>query len=175
MSYKKLLGFTTLGLAIIFGTLMAMGESPIPPWFQDYLSSDPSLMVKDLGLSVKRTAHGKYKFASNGGGTTGTAIPLGITLPATAAVQRSYYYVTTGLTYTGGADGHNQVGCDTGAHFKSRQLNFPSAASFVEGTQTGTAATMTSSTTSCAVSLSVATHSITAGEFDIFIDYVMPK
>ena len=167
-----------LGLVLVL-SIKAIGASPLQPWFEDWLSSDSERTVRNLGKGVKRTGHGKYKFANQGGGTVGTPIALGVTLPATALVSRAYYYVTTALAATNAQYGDTntaQIGCSSGAHFKaaSNLVGATSSGGFVEGIQTGTAATMTSSSTTCAVSLNVASHPLTAGELDFFIEYVMP-
>lgn len=172
--YGLILAALLIGL-IGGSRLLKAAESPFPDWFYNWLRDSSYSQDERRGLGIQRLAHGRYNFTADGGGTIGTAIPIGVTLPANAVVSRVYYYVTT--AFTSAATGHGgtnfmSLGCGTGPEFKASTDRLGgSATGFVEGIQTGSAATMTASATSCQVALSVQSHSIAAGDVDFYINY----
>lgn len=171
--YGLILAALLIGL-IGGSRILKASDSPFPDWFYNWLRDSSYSQDERRGLGIQRLAHGRYNFTADGGGTVGTAIPIGVTLPANAVVSRVYYYVTT--AFTSGAAGQPtnlmSLGCGTGPEYKASTDRLGGAATgFVEGIQTGSAATMTASSTACVVALSVQSHSIGAGDVDFYINY----
>ncbi len=174
---KYIWGFLA-AVVLLIGTnhLIQASESPYPDWFSNYWGNENQYVNSNNQITGQKIAHGTYSYAIDGGGTIGTSIPIHVTLPAKAVVSRVYYYVTTALVSA--AAGNNgtdnmQLGCESGAEYKANadRIGATTAASFVEGIQTGSAATMTASSTSCSVALTVTSHSLSAGKVDFYINY----
>lgn len=121
------------------------------------------------GLHLKRIARVTYDVASDLG-TIGAHL-LGVSLPAKALIQRSYYYVVT--QFVDGGAGTVALHCeDANNILTAEDVTGQAAASIQEGNQDGTAANMTAAVASaCEVTATVAGAEQTAGKLILFIEY----
>ncbi len=122
------------------------------------------------GLKVQHYARASWDAASQG--TTGTAYSLGVTLPAKAIIQRSYWL--SDLTPVSAGAGTVAFHCIAANDiFSAATITSKTTGTFTEGVSTGTAANMKLGTTACAITATIASASYTAGKAVIFVEYTV--
>ncbi len=120
------------------------------------------------GLKAKHTARATWNAATQG--TTGNAYSLGVTLPAKAVIQRSYFL--SDIQPVSAGAGTVAFSCTAaGDIFAAATITSKTIGTFTEGVSTGTAATMKLGTTACAITATIASASYSAGKQVIFVDY----
>lgn len=121
------------------------------------------------GLNVKRIAKAHYDFAVNGGAQS--AISLGTTLPANSTIVRSWIYTKTQVA---GASSTIALSCETANNiFSAAAMTSITAGTLTEGVSTGAASVFKPITSACAITATIATANVTAGYFDVYVEYVV--
>ncbi len=123
------------------------------------------------GLGLQRLARATYDFAVQGGSSTATVKSLGVTLPANAIITRSYIYT---LTQVAGASSLVALQCETANNiFSSADMTGITAGTITEGVSTGAASVFQKITAACNISAKITAAAVTAGKFDVFVQYVV--
>lgn len=121
------------------------------------------------GLTTKGILRVDYDFAVHGGAVG--AIPLGVSLPNKAIIQRGYGDIITAFTSTGGT-GTIALGANTTNDLLAA-VDADTLANRFELIPVGTAVTMVKTTAAREITLTVAVAAITAGKAVFFLEYVL--
>jgi hypothetical protein len=127
--------------------------------------------------SVKKTAHAVFNTAQTGYGssTTDSGVHgLGVYLPASALILRSYIYVETQMVDNG--SGTVAYHCEDANNVKTAtDMTGSAAGAFIEGASTGAvSAAVASIANRCEIKATVAGADLSAGKHHVFVDYVVP-
>lgn len=152
----------------------AKADTPTPPWFE---ALAPDVFLKNAssdqeGHFVKKVARFVFNVPTDGG--TAATYDLGIKLPASALIVRSYFKIITAFSGSGSASVALQ--CEDANNIYSAAVL--GGTGYVEGASTNTAATFKGSIAAdCAVSAVVgsngANYYLTAGKLVGWVEYVM--
>lgn len=137
----------------------------------NHLQNNKFPMGSTDGHWVQQEAQATYDFAAQTG-AIGT-YDLGVSIPKNAVVTRSYLYSITQPTTS--ASGTLAWYCGTYQLFKvaTAAASYGAAGAAIEGTQTGTAANMSTVSGNCDVKAVIATGALTAGKVTLFVNYVV--
>lgn len=148
-----------------------VGTSTSPTWVQEVSVSSPS----STGTGVVRTAHMKYDFAVDGGAVSTITPVLTAALPINSIILGGVINITTSLTSGGSAT----IALGTTAGSSTTALKGATAvASWTSGVTLPlvpvfTAATFVKMTAAGSLDLTVATAALTAGVFEVIVQYVV--
>ena len=131
----------------------------------------------DAALGSNRFLKATYDFAVDGGEISD--IGLGVSLPDNAIITRAWYDVITTLTSEGTDAATVGIGIptdDAGGIVAPAEINTgtPWDAGLHEAIQDGTAAAMSVKTTAeREITTTIAVQKVTAGKFNLFVEYVI--
>lgn len=171
---KKYLVIGVVFLLTAIAVLTAKGGSPFPPWVNqltaDYL---PLGQGDQEGHFVPHRARFIYDVSTDGGSVA--AHSLGVYLPGSAVLLRSYLQILTPFTSGASGGGTVALSCEDANNIKTAtDLTGSAASAFIEGQSTGTAATFVRSIAApCEITATVASTAQTAGKLVGWIDYVI--
>jgi hypothetical protein len=118
---------------------------------------------------VVKTAKATYDFSTMGG-TIG-AISLGVALPANATIIRSWTYT---VTQVAGASSTMALSCETANNiYSAADRTGIAAGAYTEGVSTGAASLFKSITAACNITATIAVANVTAGKFNVYVQYVV--
>lgn len=118
---------------------------------------------------VLKVAKATYDFATLGGAQS--AISLGVTIPANSTIIRSWIYT---ITQVAGASSTVALSCAAANDiFSAASMTSIVATTLTEGVSTGAASVFKPVTTACAITATVAVANLTAGKFNVFVEYVV--
>lgn len=119
-------------------------------------------------LNALRIAVAHYSFAVNGGAQA--AIPLGVTIPANSTIIRSWIYTKTQVA---GVSSTVALSCETANNiFSAASMTSIVAGTLTEGVSTGAATVFKPITAACNITATIGTANVTAGDFDVYAEYV---
>lgn len=134
-----------------------------------------------LGTLIDKTVNlvvGKYSFATQGGATGSVNLYRNlkdtsskVVIPSKAIIKRVWVDVLTNPTSGGSATIALTTG-QTAADLLAATL-YSSVTGLVDGKPDGTAAKMIKATADRTVSATIATAALTAGKFNVYIEYVL--
>jgi len=121
------------------------------------------------GLHLKRIARATLDCVASS--CVAGSVSMGVSLPAFALIQRSYWFTVT--QFVDGGAGTVALECeDSGNIFAAADITGNADGSFVEGIQLGTAATMTGAiAATCVITAVIATAEQTAGKLILIVEY----
>jgi hypothetical protein len=123
------------------------------------------------GLFGKRIARVEYDVTGGDSGGVG-AHGLGVTLPASAIITRSFFFVKT--QFVDGGAGTVALHCeDANNIYSAADITGNAAGALVEGVSTGSSGNMKIVDAACEITATVATAAQTAGKLVGFIEYVV--
>lgn len=177
--------FAMAFLSVVFAVGVAYGTvAPFPTWLTKITGGEFSFssagvmtpvttnqyLVKD---TLQHVVHATYDESVDGGGTVGTDIDLGVGLPSKAIITRAYYYVSTALNSVGTPNDVSVYCEDANNIITATNYTSNGTAGFHDGVESGAASAMKEGiSAACNLKLKVATHSLTAGKMDIWVNYV---
>jgi len=136
------------------------------------LLGDDVSVAASLAKLIKKSAKGQYDFAADGG-AQGT-FDLGVTIPDNAIITRAWVEVLTTLTSAGDlatiaihAEGANDIVTATAIGAVGDIWD----AGLHEGVQDGAVANMIKMTAERTLTATVAVEDLTAGKFNVFVEY----
>lgn len=142
-------------------------EAPYPQWLDKYFSRNKV----PLGQDAARRAKALYDPAVNNSATSTNG--LGVYLPKNAVIVRSWYYVRTATT--GNPAARVAFQCEDANNIKTAtDMTAYSADTIVEGASTGAAsAFVTSIGDQCQISAVLTSSTMSTGQIEIYVDYVI--
>lgn len=121
------------------------------------------------GNGALHIAKATYDFAVQGGAQA--ALSLGVTIPANATIIRSWIYT---VTQVAGASSTVALSCETANNiFSAAAMTSITAGTLTEGVSTGAASVFKPITAACLVTATIATANVTAGKFNVYVEYVV--
>lgn len=140
------------------------------------IGQDIAALQTDDSGEIKKTAKGQYDFGASGG-AQGT-FALGVNIPDNAIITRAWVEVLT--TLTSGTDAatvalHAEGADDIVAAIAISNGGNPWDAGFHEGIQDGAAANMIKMSALRALTATVAVEDLTAGKFNVFVEYYISE
>lgn len=123
------------------------------------------------GVLVKKVVRATYDFAEHGGATS--SIGLGVSLPAKALITQAYFYMLQQPVDAG--SGTMALTCeDAGNIFNAADITGITVGTVTSGVATGAAAAMVKAIgAACEVTATIAGAALTAGKFNLYIEYVV--
>ena len=125
------------------------------------------------GLNAHRVA--RFTYAPTGGTLAVGAHGLGVTLPAKAIIEKSFFIVETQLASAGNA-ATVALHCETADNiFAAADIDADSADTIKAGVSDGAVANMKQITSACEITATVAVEDLTAGKLVGFLTYVVTE
>lgn len=123
------------------------------------------------GLHAKRVARATLDCGVSS--CTVGALGLGVTLPANALLQRSFFYTVT--QFVDGGAGTVALSCeDANNIFSAADITAITGGTVTDGVQDGTAATITGSiAAACEITATIAVAEQTSGKLILFVEYMV--
>ncbi len=151
-------------------------DSPFPPWVSQLTAQElPTGSNGQTGQFIKKQARFIYDVAAHGGSVG--ARTLGVFLPGSAVVTRSYLQVLTPFTSGASGGGTVALSCEDANNIKTAtDLSGSSVNAFVEGQSTGaTSAFVRDIAAPCNITATVASTAQTAGKLVGWIDFIIAQ
>lgn len=167
---KKLIAI----LSVTLLTTIAIAQVPIPPWVSQLTGKNmPDGAGDQEGSFVKKQVRFQYNVATDGGSVA--ARGLGVYLPSSAIISRSYIQILTPFTSGASGGGTVALSCEDANNIKTAtDLTGASAGDLVEGQSTGaTSAFVKNIAGPCEITATVASTAQTAGKLLGWIEYII--
>jgi hypothetical protein len=124
---------------------------------------------------AKTVVRGTYDFSVNGGAVSTISMldqaSSVIVLPNKAIITQVYIDIVTAMTSAGGT-GTIALTANSSGDLKAA-VDADTLSGIVAGIPVGTAATMVKCTADRTLSVAIATEALTAGKFNVFVEYVL--
>lgn len=140
-------------------------QSPFPPWISKYFESNPPR----AGKHADRKATAIYDVAVHGGASTSRG--LGVYLPTSTVITRSYFQILTPFTAPAGA--LLALSCEDAGNIKAASVvSSQSANTFVDGESTGAIAGFKSDISApCQISALPSVQAFSTGKLKLWLEY----
>lgn len=139
--------------------------SPFPPWIYKFMETNPPRQ----GKTADRKAIAIYDVAVHGGSST--AHGLGVYLPTSSVITRSYFQILTPFTAPAGA--LLALSCEDAGNLKAAAVvSSQSANTYVDGESTGAIAGFKQDIAApCQISALPSVQAYSSGKLKLWLDY----